>query len=202
MNSFDVALYHFINGLSGHIEVLDAVMIVLAKDAPFLYAMLFVTAWFTLPRTDSKMRHGLVVSALAGVLALLVNVLISHIWFRPRPFAVLTQGSFHQLIPHSNDASFPSDHASGSFAFAFGVYRRGPIWIRRSFLTLAVLVAIARVYVGLHWPTDVMAGAVVGLFSSMLAWRFEKHVLWITIIGLRIFRYGGPGTGTIRRVSS
>ncbi|WP_258110596.1 undecaprenyl-diphosphatase [Alicyclobacillus sp. SP_1] len=200
MNSFDVVLYHFVNNLSGHVAILDAIMIVLAKDAPFLYAALFIVAWFTLPREDSKIRHGLIVSVLAGILALVVNVVISHIWFRPRPFAVLPNGTFHQLIAHSNDASFPSDHASGSFAFAFGVYRRGPIWIRRSFMALAILVAIARVYVGLHWPTDVVAGVVVGLFSSMIAWRFEKYVRWITKIGLRLFRYGGRQTDTVRDV--
>lgn len=190
MNAFDVTVYHFINNLSGHIAILDKAMIFLAKDAPVLYALLFIVAWFTLPKTDSYKRHGLIVAVLSGVIALIINVIISHIWFRPRPFAVLPKGSFHQLIPHANDASFPSDHSSGSFGFAFGVYARGPKWLSRTFITLAVLVAISRVYVGVHWPTDVLAGVVVGFIASKIAWRLEKYVRFVTRIGLRLFHYG------------
>ena len=201
MNGFDVSLYHIVNNLSGHVGIVDTIMIVLAQNAPIFYAVLFVAVWFILPRTDTKMRHGLVVAVLAGVLALVVNVIFSHIWFRPRPFVVLPQGTFHQLIPHPNDASFPSDHAAGSFGFAFGVHRRGPDWVRRSFMTLAVLVAIARVYVGVHWPTDVLAGVAIGFFSSVVAWRLEKYVRWITSIGLKIFRFGEMRSDPQRRVS-
>jgi undecaprenyl-diphosphatase len=78
-----------------------------------------VLAWFALPKKDIQNQHALVVAGFAGVLALIINVIISHIWFRPRPFTVFQKGT--QLIPHSSDASFPSDHTSGSFGFAPGL---------------------------------------------------------------------------------
>lgn len=188
MNGFDTTLFHLINNLSGHWPLLDGLMKILANDSPILYGALFVLTWFILPRTDHRTRHGLIISVLSGLLALALNVVIAHFWFRPRPFAVLPKGTFHQLITHPNDASFPSDHAAGSFAFAFGVWPRGPRIVRWTFLILAILVAFARVYVGVHWPTDVIGGAVIGLLSSIVVWRLQRYLQWITRIGMRICR--------------
>lgn len=190
MNPFDNTVYHFVNHFAGHHHVLDAVMSFFAQYALELYAVLFIVAWFTFPKSDSKHRHALVVSVFAGVLALIINVVISHIWFRPRPFTVLSKGDFTQLIPHSNDASFPSDHTSGSFGFAAAAWGKNVRWISHGFTTLAVIVMIARVYCGVHWPTDVIAGMVVGIVAGRLMWKLEWLVYPFTKLMLRIFRFG------------
>lgn len=190
MNPFDLTLYHFVNHFAGYHPVVDAIMKFFAQDALDIYAVLFIVAWFSLPKSEENKRHALVVSFCSGVLALFMNLVISHIWFRPRPFAVLPSGSFTQLIPHGNDASFPSDHTSGGFAFASGTWGKGTKWVSYSFTILAVLTMIARVYVGVHWPTDVIAGLVIGIFSSRILWRFERFVMPLTRFSLLIFRYG------------
>ena len=120
MISFDLSGYHLINQWAGHILILDKFMSFTAQYALELYALLFVVAWFTLPKPEVNRRHALIVAGFSGILALLINVLVSHVWFRPRPFVSLPKGSFTQLIPHPINASFPSDHVSGSFAFAAG----------------------------------------------------------------------------------
>lgn len=190
MNPFDKALYHAVNNLSGHVAIVDAFMKFIASDALEIYAVLFLVAWFTLRKEDGQTRHGLIVAGCSGILALVINVVIGHIWYRPRPFVVLPNGTFHQLIPHSQDSSFPSDHASGSFAFAFGSRKRGPKWVQRSFLILAILVAFARVYVGVHWPTDVLAGVAIGWVTNVVTWRLERYIRSFTKIGIRLFRLG------------
>ncbi|CAA7603277.1 Phosphatidic acid phosphatase type 2/haloperoxidase [Acididesulfobacillus acetoxydans] len=101
MNSFDLFGYHLINHWAGHHPVLDKMMAFLAQYALELYVVLFVLAWFTLPKSDSGKRHSLVVAGFSGVLALAFNAVIGHFFFRPRPFAVLPKGTFTQLIPHS-----------------------------------------------------------------------------------------------------
>lgn len=73
-------------------------------------------------KSDERFRHGLVLTVCGGVLALLINMVISHIWYHSRPFILLPKGTYTQLIPHSIDSSFPSDHGSGSFAFAAGTW--------------------------------------------------------------------------------
>lgn len=187
----DVSIYHFLNGLAGHVPLADHFFAFIAQYALELYACLFVLAWFALPKRELKGRHTLLVAGVAGIVALLINVVIANIWYRPRPFVTLPEGSFTQLIPHAADSSFPSDHTSGSFAFAFGVAGRSQKWISWSFSILAVLVMVSRVYCGVHYPTDVLASVVVGSLASWLTWRCSKWLFPITQWACRLFRFGG-----------
>ena len=110
--SFDIRGFHIFNQLAGHHAFIDNSFAFLAKYALELYVVLFIIAWLTLPKSEIEQRHALVIMGLAGVLGLMINVIVSHIYFRPRPFMVLPKGTFTQLIPHSPDASFPSDHTT------------------------------------------------------------------------------------------
>jgi len=96
---------------------------------PLTLRLLFVVGWFTLPKREGNRRHALIVAVFSGILTLLINVLVSHVWIRPRPFVSLPKGSFTQLIPLSIDDSFPSDHVSGSFAFAAGSWKNAGRWV-------------------------------------------------------------------------
>lgn len=190
MNSFDLFGYHLINGMGGHHSVIDKIMAFFAQYALELYVVLFILAWFILPKPESQKRHALVIAGFSGVLALCVNALIGHFFFRPRPFAALPKGTFTQLIPHSSGTSFPSDHTSGSFGFAAGSWRKASFWVRWSFTILAIVVAFARVYTGVHWPTDVLAGVVIGIISAKIVRLFNPLFSPLTNLGLRIFHYG------------
>ncbi|CAM3938877.1 undecaprenyl-diphosphatase [Alicyclobacillus pomorum] len=201
MNAFDVTVFHAVNGMAGHHPILDALMRFFAQYALELYAILFVLAWFLLPKRDIQGRHALIISGLSGVLALLINVVISHIWFRSRPFVSLPKGTFTQLIPHSVDASFPSDHASGSFGFAAATWGKSNRWIRYSFTVLAVVVAFSRIYVGVHWPTDVLASFVVGTFAGRVMWRFSQFLYPITKFLCALFKFGQTSVQTETHMS-
>jgi len=179
------------NQFAGHYLVIDKLFSFLAQYSLELYIVLFVIAWLSMPKSEIQQRHALVIMGLAGVLGLIINVIISHIYFRPRPFMVLEKNMFTQLIPHSPDASFPSDHTTGSFGFAAASWGKAPKWITFSFTVLAGLNAIARLYVGVHWPTDVIAGIVIGTLSGRILWKFSTIFQPITDLGLRLFHYGG-----------
>jgi undecaprenyl-diphosphatase len=190
LNSFDLFIYHHINSLAGHHSIIDKIMAFFAQYALELYVVLFLFAWFTLPKPDSKKRHVLVVAGFSGVLALCINAIIGHFFFRARPFVSLPKGTFTQLIPHSIDTSFPSDHTAGSFGFAAGSWGKAQFWVRKSFTILALVVAFARIYTGVHWPTDVLAGMLIGIISARLTWAMNSFLKPITLIGLRLFHYG------------
>ena len=188
MNPFDLILFHLINQLAGHHALLDGRMIAFAKYSPAIFSALFIIAWFLLPRGDVAKRQALVVSVAGGVLALLINLAITYIWIRSRPFAVLPPGQVTQLIPHVADASFPSDHVSGSFGFAAALWRREPKRLGLLFTAIGIVVAFARVYVGVHWPTDVIAGVGVGLVAGEMVWLASPVLRPITRIGMRLTR--------------
>ncbi|WP_206832529.1 undecaprenyl-diphosphatase [Alicyclobacillus fructus] len=191
LNPFEVHVYHLINGLAGKSKLLDDVMIFFAKDALELYAALFIAYWFALPKEDLRSRNQLAVAGFSGILALVLNVVISHVlWFRPRPFVVLPKGTYTQLIPHPADASFPSDHSAGSWGFAGGSWGRTPKWISVPFTVIAVLVMIARVFVGVHYPTDVIGGMAVGLLASAAVRPLASRMMPLTRMVAKPFGYG------------
>ena len=105
-------------------------------------------------------------SLVAISIAYIFNYLISLVWFRPRPFATL-QGVRKLSDTPATDKSFPSDHAAISFALAFSVAYAQPA-AGAVLLMLAAIVALGRVFVGVHYPSDILAGALVGCFSAWI----------------------------------
>jgi undecaprenyl-diphosphatase len=106
---------------------------------------------------------GLMAGAAAAA-GLLVAVVAAHLVDRPRPF-VADPGRIHALVKHAADSGFPSDHATAAFAIATMLFlfnrRAGAIA-----LIAAALLAITRVAVGVHYPTDVLAGAILGVGAA------------------------------------
>jgi undecaprenyl-diphosphatase len=101
---------------------------------------------------------------------------ISHLWERPRPYAT-HRALTHLLSAPSPDPSFPSDHAAAAFAIAFAVLafsRRGGAL----FGVAATLIALSRIALGLHYPSDVLAGMLVGWAAALLVTRSGRP--WIS----------------------
>ena len=187
VNGFDFHVEQWINAPASHVAVLDLLGVVLARFAPEIWALIFIVMWFWPPYRRSRARRAVVYAVVAGVMALIINVLISHIApYRPRPF-VLDPSHVHRLIPHPNDTSFPSDHAAGSFGFATGLLYAGlsdGVWA----LLLALAVSWARVFVGVHWPTDVLFGGLVGMVVGFVVLRLRKRLDWVVNVVYTVLR--------------
>jgi undecaprenyl-diphosphatase len=126
------------------------------------------------PRRAGSWRLA-VASGLAGAgVGLLVNQLITHLWERPRPYA--SSADIIAVIPPSHDPSFPSDHATAAFGIAVGVFlvRRDA---GRVLLAWAALIGLSRVLAGMHYPSDVLAGALVGAVSAVVVARVARRPL-------------------------
>lgn len=162
LQKLDATLFEFINGLSGEIPFFDHFFRFIALYSPAIFALYLIGLWFWEKEKELNRRAALR-ATLAAALGLMINQIIGGIFYRPRPYTVLPA---HLLIPHTGDASFPSDHATGSFALAFGLKRRLRHLPAGILLAFAVLVAFARVYAGVHYPLDVLGGAVIGWASA------------------------------------
>ncbi len=159
----------WINGLAGHSTALDISMKLLAKDAIFLVPFILIALWFWPAGSQQATNQRLAASAFFAVfLALGFATVLGHLYHEARPFT--SDLSTKLLIHHSADNAFPSDHATVVFAVTGAI-----LYWRRLLgsvcLGLAALVAIARIYVGVHWPSDVIAGAAAGLLAGLVLAR-------------------------------
>ncbi len=111
-------------------------------------------------------RRTAVAAGLSAGLALAVGKVISELVDRSRPFVVDPSG-VHLFSGHTADPGFPSDHATGAFAVAMAIWLRNRRWGTVALIAAAVL-SVGRVAIGVHFPSDVVAGAVLGCGAALL----------------------------------
>lgn len=123
-----------------------------------------------------KTRKAGVVGLIALVLgALCTNVVLKHVFQRPRPW--LNVEGLQFLVVENDPNSFPSGHTCAAFAAASAWWRNLPRrWMGIAGLAAAALMGLSRLYVGVHYPSDVLAGCLVGLLCGWLAWLVWKRL--------------------------
>ncbi|MDD3140911.1 MAG: phosphatase PAP2 family protein [Lachnospiraceae bacterium] len=125
---------------------------------------------------SSKTRKvGILALLSLGVGFLITNVCLKNLIARPRPFAEIEALTILIKAPH--DFSFPSGHTCASFAVAGIYFKMLPKKYGLSAIILAVLIGFSRLYVGVHYPTDVLGGLIIGLGSSALVYFLYKKLL-------------------------
>ncbi|OZB98777.1 undecaprenyl-diphosphatase [Paenibacillus sp. XY044] len=173
IGQIDYQLFHVINEWGRSVYSLNSVMRLLAERAFYLFFVGLLVYWFTRKESNRRMVAESVVSAAIG---LGISWVIGHLFYRDRPFVA---HSVLQLIPHPANASFPSDHSIGAFAIAaiFVIYRRkeGIIW-----LILAASIAFSRVWTGVHYPLDVLGGALIGIICAAGVHRLAERFLFVS----------------------
>jgi undecaprenyl-diphosphatase len=154
----------------------DTVTLAIAKGFA-LYAIGLVPATLVIRwiRGGEATRLLMLEATASGLAGLLINQAIALLWQHPRPFMI---GLGHLFIPHAADSSFPSDHLTllWAVAFSFLIHPR----FRMGGLVLALMglpVAWARVYLGVHFPFDIVGAALVASISAGLACRLSEWYL-------------------------
>ena len=164
----DDRIQDLINGMAGHAGLLDDAMKLLATGLIFLAVPLMLILWFWPANAPQRALNQRVAGAAvaAVMLALGVASLAGHAYADARPF--VSDPGTRLLVQHSANNSFPSDHATVSFAIAGTI-----IWWRRLagglVMFAAALIGLARVFVGVHWPSDILGGAIIGLAVGSIA---------------------------------
>ena len=148
------------------------------------YFWIALTILFLLLRKTRKVGGLMTCSLLLNTLV--NNVLLKNLVARTRPYEVVD--GLHRIIEAQSDYSFPSGHTGSAFAVAVVVFLMGPRKIGVPVLVFAFVIAFSRLYVGVHFPTDVLGGALIGAVIAYLVcavyrrktgqkgsiWNFER----------------------------
>ena len=138
--------------------------------------LLFVVATLVLLAFKRTCRLGLHTAAGLIVDVLAVNATIKPLVNRARPWVVME--GFQTLTRSSDPNSFPSGHTCAAFAFAAAIWVATPNKkIRAAALIVAVLMGLSRLYVGVHFPSDVLAGVVIGSLCGLLGGLLARWLL-------------------------
>lgn len=178
LTSLDINIFNGVNSLAGQWAYLDVAGIFFAKYLGYIIigAGLLLFCLPALPAGQAGGRQGkkfkVILSAFLAAITARFGIveLIRWLWERPRPFV---ENHVNLLLDKASEPSFPSGHAAFYFAIATVIYfynkKLGII-----FFTASVLMGLSRIFGGVHWPSDILAGALVGIFSGWLVARIFK----------------------------
>ena len=167
--NIELKILDFIQTL--HIPLLDKIMVGITSlgDAGIIWIILTVI-FLVMPKTR---RTGSIMLAALIVQTILCNVILKNLFARTRPYDVNT--TIQLLVPKLKDFSFPSGHTSASFTIVSALYfAKDSLW--KLALVLACLIAVSRLYLYVHYPTDVIGGLVLGILSGYAGYRVVDFI--------------------------
>jgi undecaprenyl-diphosphatase len=165
----DWSLLHALNEFLFHHDAVEDPLLfyVNASEALFIVtlAVVFLAAY---GQRYVAWRRATVAAVLSAGLALAAAKLISELVDRARPFVADADG-VHLFSAHAADPGFPSDHATAAFAIATAIVLRKRGWGIFA-LGAATVLSVGRVALGVHYPSDVLAGAALGAAAALVLW--------------------------------
>ncbi|AFJ47655.1 undecaprenyl-diphosphate phosphatase [Shimwellia blattae] len=140
---------------------------IIARDVILIIPALLVVLWLWGPgtRLDNRRQLALKIS-LALVFSLGISLTIGLLLPHPRPFAV---GLGYHFLAHAPDSSFPSDHATAAFTLAIALLCWHRLWSGIVLLVIATAIGGSRVYLGIHWPLDILGAVLAALMGCLLS---------------------------------
>src|SRR4051794_39019528 len=165
----DYQIAHILDRFSAHHDGFEDPLRAYVGASEALFAVVVLALLLLVPGVRRSLARRAAVAAVAAAgAAVLIAHFVSSAVDRPRPF-VAHAATIHPFLTHAADPSFPSDHATAAFAIATAVALRLRV-PGLVLLAFATLLACGRVFLGLHYPSDVLAGAVLGAGAALAMW--------------------------------
>ena len=178
MNTFDSSIVHFLNGFSRKSENFDTVVAFIVENDFIKGGILFSVFWFFWFQRGSpdqllQNRRRIIAGLISCIFAVFVGRLLAlTLPYRTRP---VFNDNLHFERPYDfasygldSWSSFPSDHAVMFFALATAIFLISKKIGIFAYLYVAALVCFPRIYLGFHYPTDILVGAVIGILITLL----------------------------------
>lgn len=179
LENLNYGLFYLLNATPDSAEWSIKLATFVAKDLISIVPALVAILWLWGPRKQVGAQRQLVIKiAMALVVSLLASWLLGHLFPHDRPFV---DHIGYNFLHHAADDSFPSDHGTAIFTFALAFLFWHRLWSGILLMIVACAIAWSRVYLGVHWPMDMLGGLMVGLLgclSAQILWNLFGQVLY------------------------
>ena len=157
----NIELFRIINNLANKNTILDKIMIFFSEYGPYIFmAAIVIVFVLGLKQKNCENRKIAVSTVVVTVINLIINLIVRSIFHVDRPFV---HNKVNLLLPHDSASSFPSNHATGTMSIALGLEKYNKL-LSRILTILSIIIGFSRVYVGHHYPMDVI-GAYIIVFA-------------------------------------
>lgn len=167
-------LFFYLNNFAGESAIFDSLVVFCAEYLAYVLVAIFLVVLIFSKKTYREKIKIFIFTAISIFLSrIVITEAIRYFYYHPRPF-VDNAGAVRQLIFHETSGSFPSGHAAFFFALAMAIYlffNKKWGWL---FFAGATLISISRVITGVHWPLDILGGAIIGILSTIAVYYFSK----------------------------
>jgi undecaprenyl-diphosphatase len=165
----DWSLLHALNDFMAAHDGVEDPLLFYVEISEALFAATLVAVFLLARGTrHAAWRRATVAALLSAGVALAIGKVVSELVDRARPFVADPHG-VHLFSAHAADPGFPSDHATAAFAIATAIVLRKRGWGIAA-LVAATVLSLGRVALGVHFPSDVLAGAALGAAVAIGLW--------------------------------
>ncbi len=161
-------LFYLINLQTGKNIFIDNLGIFFAEYLPYFFILTLFILWFS----KKKYKTRTLLSVYSAILGIILDFIISIFYFHPRPFMDNVGTS---LIKHLSGASFPSDHTTFMLSIAFlFLYFKETRFVGIILSILGLLGGVSRIFVGVHYPFDILGSIIVSVIISYFIFRYRN----------------------------
>ncbi|HEX5526358.1 MAG TPA: phosphatase PAP2 family protein [Solirubrobacterales bacterium] len=179
----DWSVLHTLNNFMFHHDGVEDPLLFYVNASEALFVATLAVVFLAARGRFADWRRACLAAVLSAGLGLAVGKVISELVDRARPFVADPHG-VHLFSGHAADPGFPSDHATAAFAIAVAILLRKRAWGIFA-LVAATVLSVGRVALGVHYPSDVLAGAALGSAAALALWspplreRIDRLADWI-----------------------
>lgn len=187
----NLEIFRLVNNFANENRVLDSIMIFFSKDVMYIFmAVTAILYLLGIKNNNLECRKSIASTLIFTIINLCISFIIGGIFYEDRPFV---NNKVNLLYQHAQNASFPSDHAIGTMSIGLGM-RKYNKSISRILMILSVIIGVSRLYVGHHYPLDIIGAYVLVFVVSyiynlllrnrveLMYEKFEKNILKLKII--------------------
>ncbi|MDD3145408.1 MAG: phosphatase PAP2 family protein [Candidatus Gracilibacteria bacterium] len=192
MQEINEQILIYLNGLIDN-KIVENIALFFADSPIFILPLFLFIGWlyYTYKIKDDEKKKELLFIFYSSIVALIINLIIQKMFHFDRPETVL-KGVGKLLLNHIPDASFPSDHAAVSISFLTALFLANYKKIAYILIIPFALMNISRVILGVHWPFDIVVGAIIGVIGAFISFKGLKKcdlILKLNNLILKIMNY-------------